>query len=140
MTPAPGWLPSGSALPRAAGRLVRPCSPAVPWSCARESRRWRWDAASRTASPSSWWRDKAMAQAHCHGPNPSVDLPQQATKVVLVGNPNVGKSAVFHALTGIYVEVSNYPGTTVDVSSGRMGDLGIYDTPGVYGVSSFNEE
>lgn len=81
-----------------------------------------------------------MAQAHCHGPNPSVDLPQQATKVVLVGNPNVGKSAVFHALTGIYVEVSNYPGTTVDVSSGRMGDLGIYDTPGVYGVSSFNEE
>lgn len=61
-------------------------------------------------------------------------------KVVLAGNPNVGKSAVFHALTGVYVEVSNYPGTTVDISSGRMGQSVIFDTPGVYGVSSFNDE
>lgn len=61
-------------------------------------------------------------------------------KIVLAGNPNVGKSAVFHALTGIYVEVSNYPGTTVDVSSGRMGEQVVYDTPGVYGISAFNEE
>ncbi len=81
-----------------------------------------------------------MAQAPCHGPSPSVALPGHAPKVVLVGNPNVGKSAIFHALTGIYVEVSNYPGTTVDIASGRMDDLGIYDTPGVYGVSAFNEE
>ncbi|HYF92129.1 MAG TPA: ferrous iron transport protein B [Symbiobacteriaceae bacterium] len=61
-------------------------------------------------------------------------------KVVLAGNPNVGKSAVFHALTGVYVEVSNYPGTTVDISSGRMGSNVIFDTPGVYGVSAFNDE
>ncbi|HEY8346971.1 MAG TPA: ferrous iron transport protein B [Symbiobacteriaceae bacterium] len=61
-------------------------------------------------------------------------------KVVLVGNPNVGKSAVFHGLTGVYVEVSNFPGTTVDISSGRMGKSVIYDTPGVYGISAFNEE
>lgn len=61
-------------------------------------------------------------------------------KVVLAGNPNVGKSAVFHALTGVYVEVSNYPGTTVDVSSGRMGQAVVFDTPGVYGVSAFNDE
>lgn len=61
-------------------------------------------------------------------------------KVVLAGNPNVGKSAVFHALTGVYVEVSNYPGTTVDISSGRMGTNVIFDTPGVYGVSAFNDE
>ncbi|HWI62589.1 MAG TPA: ferrous iron transport protein B [Symbiobacteriaceae bacterium] len=61
-------------------------------------------------------------------------------KVVLAGNPNVGKSAVFHALTGVYVEVSNYPGTTVDISSGRMGKNVIFDTPGVYGVSAFNDE
>ena len=33
--------------------------------------------------------------------------------IVLVGNPNVGKSALFGALTGKYVTVSNYPGTTV---------------------------
>ncbi|HEY3366182.1 MAG TPA: ferrous iron transport protein B [Symbiobacteriaceae bacterium] len=69
-----------------------------------------------------------------------VNAPPGALKVVLVGNPNVGKSAVFHALTGVYVEVSNYPGTTVDINSGRMGEAVIYDTPGVYGVSAFNEE
>ena len=37
-------------------------------------------------------------------------------KVVLVGNPNVGKSVLFNALTGAYVTVSNYPGTSVEVS------------------------
>lgn len=81
-----------------------------------------------------------MTQPNCHGPSAVADLPGQANKVVLVGNPNVGKSAVFHGLTGVYVEVSNYPGTTVDIASGRMGDVGIFDTPGVYGVSAFNEE
>jgi ferrous iron transport protein B len=62
-------------------------------------------------------------------------------KIVLAGNPNVGKSAVFQCLTGVYVEVSNYPGTTVDISSGRL-DAGavVFDTPGVYGVSAFNDE
>ncbi|RKY51374.1 MAG: hypothetical protein DRP92_07165, partial [Candidatus Neomarinimicrobiota bacterium] len=34
-------------------------------------------------------------------------------KILLVGNPNVGKSALFSRLTGIKVIVSNYPGTTV---------------------------
>ena len=60
--------------------------------------------------------------------------------VVLVGNPNVGKSVVFHALTGTYVDVSNFPGTTVEITSGKHGDTDVIDTPGVYGVSSFNEE
>ena len=41
-----------------------------------------------------------------------------ARTVILVGNPNVGKSVLFGALTGKYVTVSNYPGTTVDVESG----------------------
>jgi ferrous iron transport protein B len=54
--------------------------------------------------------------------------------VVLVGNPNVGKSALFGALTGSYVTVSNYPGTTVEISSG-LAALGgrrvrVVDTPG----------
>ena len=35
-------------------------------------------------------------------------------KVLLVGNPNVGKSVLFNRLTGIDVIISNYPGTTVD--------------------------
>ena len=35
-------------------------------------------------------------------------------KLVLVGTPNVGKSVIFNLLTGTYVVVSNYPGTTVE--------------------------
>jgi ferrous iron transport protein B len=60
--------------------------------------------------------------------------------VVLVGNPNVGKSVVFAALTGTYVDVSNFPGTTVEITKGRWNDVDVVDTPGIYGVSSFNEE
>ncbi len=40
-------------------------------------------------------------------------------KVILIGNPNVGKSVIFNYLTGKYVTVSNYPGTTVEVASER---------------------
>ncbi|HEV8118091.1 MAG TPA: ferrous iron transport protein B, partial [Thermoanaerobaculia bacterium] len=54
--------------------------------------------------------------------------------IVLVGNPNVGKSALFGALTGKYVTVSNYPGTTVEVSRGHAVIAGrrvtVVDTPG----------
>lgn len=61
-------------------------------------------------------------------------------KIVLVGNPNVGKSLVFNRMSGIYVDVSNYPGTTVAVEQGTYGSFDLYDTPGIYGVSSFNDE
>ena len=61
-------------------------------------------------------------------------------KIVLVGNPNVGKSIVFNELSGMYVEVSNYPGTTVEVTQGTYREYEVYDTPGIYGVSSFNDE
>ncbi|MEX0602350.1 MAG: FeoB small GTPase domain-containing protein, partial [Bacteroidota bacterium] len=61
-------------------------------------------------------------------------------KVVLVGNPNVGKSLFFNHLSGLYVDVSNYPGTTVEISRGSFGQVDVYDTPGVYGISSFTEE
>jgi len=60
--------------------------------------------------------------------------------LVLAGNPNVGKSVVFGLLTGTYVEVSNFPGTTVEITRGRHGGYDVLDTPGVYGVGSFNEE
>ena len=39
-----------------------------------------------------------------------------ANAILLVGHPNVGKSVLFHRLTGAYVNVSNYPGTTVEVT------------------------
>lgn len=80
-----------------------------------------------------------MSAAHCHQ-CPGVKLAAGAKKLVLAGNPNVGKSVIFHALTGIYVDVSNFPGTTVDISSGHLGEDGVFDTPGVYGISAFNEE
>jgi ferrous iron transport protein B len=60
--------------------------------------------------------------------------------VVLAGNPNVGKSVIFNALTGLSADVSNYPGTTIDVSRGKLGMDDLADTPGIYGVSSFNDE
>ncbi|MBV6511864.1 MAG: Fe(2+) transporter FeoB [Ignavibacteriaceae bacterium] len=60
--------------------------------------------------------------------------------VVLVGNPNVGKSLFFNHLSGMYVDVSNFPGTTVSISKGHYKNYEILDTPGVYGVSSFNDE
>ncbi len=62
-----------------------------------------------------------------------------ATGLLLVGQPNVGKSVLFHALTGRYVTVSNYPGTTVEVSRGvaqALGGLPVLDTPGVISLPS----
>lgn len=64
--------------------------------------------------------------------------------IALVGNPNVGKSVFFHYLSKVYVDVSNYPGTTVEITSATFGNENentlIQDTPGIYGVSSFNDE
>jgi ferrous iron transport protein B len=64
--------------------------------------------------------------------------------LVLVGNPNVGKSVIFGALTGRYVTVSNYPGTTVGVSRGRarLGgeDVVLIDSPGVNGLVPVSED
>ena len=65
-------------------------------------------------------------------------------KIALVGNPNVGKSVIFNALTGRYVTVSNYPGTTVEVSKGkaRFGDkiAEVIDTPGMYSLLPITDE
>ena len=65
-------------------------------------------------------------------------------KVGIVGSPNVGKSVVFNNLTGAYVTVSNYPGTTVNVSKGRAKiadkEIEIVDTPGLYSLLPITEE
>lgn len=65
-------------------------------------------------------------------------------KIILVGQPNVGKSVIFNALTGNYVNVSNYPGTTVEVAKGKMKTGGeefeIIDTPGMYSLLPITEE
>lgn len=64
--------------------------------------------------------------------------------IALVGSPNVGKSMIFHHLTGAYVVVSNYPGTTVDITRGRA-DIGgrhceVLDTPGIYSLNPVTGE
>jgi ferrous iron transport protein B len=55
--------------------------------------------------------------------------------LLLIGNPNVGKSAIFGLLTGKYVVVSNYPGTTVEITRGNLNlnnrTLEVIDTPGI---------
>jgi len=58
--------------------------------------------------------------------------------VVLIGNPNVGKSVVFSRLTGARVIASNYPGTTVSFTKGHMHifnkETAVIDVPGTYSL------
>ena len=62
-------------------------------------------------------------------------------KILLVGNPNIGKSALFQALSGQFVEISNYPGTTVEILKARLNDkTDLIDTPGIYSISAENDE
>lgn len=69
---------------------------------------------------------------------------KQHSKIVLIGNPNVGKSVIFGLLTGKYVTVSNYPGTTVEVSYGNIsfGDRKfiLIDSPGVNNLTPMSED
>jgi len=57
-------------------------------------------------------------------------------RILLVGNPNVGKSALFSRLTGTRIIASNYPGTTVGFTTGylRLGEdrAQVIDVPGTY--------
>ncbi|MBM4332150.1 MAG: ferrous iron transport protein B [Deltaproteobacteria bacterium] len=65
-------------------------------------------------------------------------------RVALVGNPNVGKSVIFGWLTGQYVTVSNYPGTTVEIVQGNSKVGGrrqvIVDTPGINNLIPMSED
>jgi ferrous iron transport protein B len=65
-------------------------------------------------------------------------------KIILIGNPNVGKSSLFNSLSGSYTLVSNYPGTSVEITHGkaRIGEreYEIIDTPGMYSLLPVSEE
>lgn len=93
----------------------------------------------------SWFKKISttlLGTGNCHG---EVNQETQGLeKIALVGSPNVGKSVLFNILTGAYVTVSNYPGTTVEVSRGK-GKIGtkeyeIIDTPGMYSFLCITEE
>lgn len=79
----------------------------------------------------------------CHGAGASAGG-NGLRKIAIVGNPNVGKSVIFNRLTGAYVTVSNYPGTTVNVSTGKMRldgeEFEVVDTPGMYSLLPITEE
>ncbi|MGC9367736.1 MAG: FeoB small GTPase domain-containing protein [bacterium] len=59
-------------------------------------------------------------------------------KILLIGNPNVGKSVIFNRLTGAHVIASNYPGTTVEFTQGKMKydhtTTTVIDVPGIYSL------
>jgi ferrous iron transport protein B len=89
-------------------------------------------------------RESARGKGHSHMHGSVEAAPVGAKRVAIVGSPNVGKSALFNALTGAYVSVSNYPGTTVEVTRGR-GRIGgleveVIDTPGMYNLRPITEE
>ncbi|KAF5073498.1 Fe(2+) transporter FeoB [anaerobic digester metagenome] len=60
-------------------------------------------------------------------------------KILLMGNPNVGKSVVFSRLTGVHVVSSNYPGTTVGYTKGKINvgteEADMMDVPGTYSLT-----
>jgi len=80
----------------------------------------------------------------CHGEGLHIKDDNLRRKVSIVGSPNVGKSVVFNSLTGAYVTVSNYPGTTVNVSRGKAKIEGeefeVVDTPGMYSLLPITDE
>ena len=65
-------------------------------------------------------------------------------KILLIGQPNVGKSSLLNAIVGPKVTVSNYPGTTVEVTKAKKKvggtEIEFWDTPGIYSISDRSEE
>jgi len=79
----------------------------------------------------------------CHAPA-ELHTAAENAPVILIGNPNVGKSALFGALTGRYATVSNYPGTTVEVTQGWLAGAAaqrtVIDTPGLYSLTPLSDD
>jgi ferrous iron transport protein B len=68
---------------------------------------------------------------------------EQRPAVLLLGQPNVGKSVFFNLLTGRYTTVANYPGTTVELASGQgRGEAAplIVDTPGIQSLLPLSDD
>ena len=72
-----------------------------------------------------------------------IETATASKRILLMGNPNVGKSVLFFKMTGVQVEISNYTGTTVGFTKSRMqlGDeeVDFIDVPGTYSLESTSE-
>lgn len=60
--------------------------------------------------------------------------------MILVGNPNSGKTTVFNHLTGSHQHIGNFPGVTVEFKVGRYGNNEIVDLPGLYSLQPHSAE
>lgn len=96
------------------------------------------------AAPDSHASTPRVPAAARAGAPVASEEPKPRRRALLVGQPNVGKSVVFGALTGTYVTVSNYPGTTVEITRGRARfgeDLWeVVDTPGTHNLVPMSED
>jgi len=72
----------------------------------------------------------------CHQSGGEDGRPTGLKRILLIGNPNVGKSVFFSRITGVKVIASNYPGTTVGFTKGSMKlgeeEVEVIDVPGTY--------
>jgi ferrous iron transport protein B len=71
--------------------------------------------------------------------------PENKTKnIVLIGNPNTGKSTLFNSLTGLNQKIGNFPGVTVDKKTGsfkyKETKINVVDLPGTYSLAPNSED
>lgn len=70
---------------------------------------------------------------------------ERGRAVLLIGNPNAGKTSLFNQLTGLRAKTANFAGTTVDCRFGRMTgaagrELELIDLPGLYSLDALSPE
>lgn len=82
----------------------------------------------------------------CHEPGGTrpAGAPSTRPQIAIAGNPNVGKTTLFNALTGLSAKVSNYPGITVERRTGEItlpvGKADLHDLPGTYSLNARSAE
>ena len=86
----------------------------------------------------------ARSVPSCHSEATAWVGSEDAPVVALVGSPNVGKSTLYNAVTGLRRDVGNWPGTTVAVGRGVLrlpsGDAALLDLPGAYSLDPLSPD